>query len=149
MGYSILSLEASENGKRSRYCSPAAMVATLEESIMDHILKKRDIPFRPDAEPYTKRKLLSDMLVQRHRKRCPPDATGTHLYRLGKDCIFSTKGIPQPRLDVYAQVARQAVIEKTASHTPRETLNIASISETIFGVAIDPAIEPEVIIHSQ
>jgi hypothetical protein len=66
-----------------------------------------------------------------------------------KDCIFSTKGIPQPRLDVYAQVARQAVIEKTASHTPRETLNIASISETIFGVAIDPAIEPEVIIHSQ
>jgi hypothetical protein len=64
MGYSILSLEASGHGKRSRYCSPAAVVATLEESIMDLILNKRDIPFRPDAEPYTKRKLLSDMLVR-------------------------------------------------------------------------------------
>jgi hypothetical protein len=149
MGYSILSLEASGHGKRSRYCSPAAVVATLEESIMDLILKKRDIPFRPDAEPYTKRKLLSDMLcgdIGKDARRMRPEPI---YIDWANDCIFSTKGIPQPRLDVYAQVARQAVIEKTASHTPRETLNIASISETIFGVAIDPAIEPEVIIHSQ
>jgi hypothetical protein len=54
MGYSILSLEASENGKRSRHSSPSAILATLEEGIMDHILKKRAVPFNPNGEPYTK-----------------------------------------------------------------------------------------------
>jgi len=132
MGYSILSLEASEKGKRSRFSSPAAIVATLQESIMDHILKAREIPFRPDAEPYTKRKLLSDLLCSdlgKDARRMRPEPI---YIDWAQDCIFSTTGIPQPRLDVYAQVVQQAVIDKIASNATREALDIASISESIL-----------------
>ena len=137
-GYSILSLEASENGKRSSYSSPAAIVATLEESIMDHILEKRKIPFRPEAEPYTKRKLLSDLMcgdIGKDARRMRPEPIYIDWVQ---DCLFSTKGIPQPRLDVYAQVVRQPVVQETASMVSRQDLTMASISENTFGVAFHP-----------
>ena len=132
MGYSILSLEASGNGTRSRYSSPAAIVATLEESIMDHILRKREIPFRPDAEPYTKRKLLSDLLcgdLGKDARRMRPEPI---YIDWANECMFSTTGIPQPRLDVYAQVARRPVADETAGMATQETLKLASISENIY-----------------
>jgi hypothetical protein len=139
-GYSILSLEASENGKRSSYFSPAAIVATLEESIMDHILEKRNIPIRSDAEPYTKRKLLSDLMcsdLEKDARRMRPEPIYIDWVQ---NCIFSTNGIPQPRLDVYAQVARQPepVVQETASTVSRQDLTMASISENTFGVALQP-----------
>lgn len=149
MGYSILSLESSVNGKRSRYSSPVSVVATLEESIMDLILKERGIPFSPDAEPYTKRKFLSDLLcsdIGKDARRIRPEPI---YIDWANDCIFSTKGIPRPRLDVYAQVARQAAVEKTVGHKSQAALNIASLSENIFGVAIDPDTKPHVSIHPQ
>ncbi|BBO67090.1 hypothetical protein DSCA_10200 [Desulfosarcina alkanivorans] len=135
MGYSILSLEASENGIRSRYSSPAAIVATIEESIMDHILKKREIPFRPDADPYVKRRLVSDLLcadLGKDARRMRPEPI---YIDWANDCLFSTSGIPQPRLDVYAQVARQPVLDDTAGMTPQEALELASAADTIFGAA--------------
>ncbi|MBC2742023.1 MAG: hypothetical protein HGJ93_02975 [Desulfosarcina sp.] len=149
MGYSILSLEASENGKRSRYSSPTSILATLEESIIDHILKRREIPSNPDAEPYTKRKLLSDLLCSdlgKDARRMRPEPI---YIDWAQDCMFSTKGIPQPRLDLYAQVARQAVDGGSASVTSFEAINIASISESIFGVANNPAINATVSILSR
>ncbi len=149
MGYSILSLEASEKGKRSRYSSPMAILATLEESIMDQILKKRALPSNPDAEPYTKRKLLSDLLcsdLEKDARRMRPEPI---YIDWAENCTFTTKGIPQPRLDTYAQVARQAVGGESASATSFEAINIASISESIFGVTINPVIGPTVSILSQ
>lgn len=148
MGYSILSLEASVNGKRSRYASPTAILATLEESIMDHILNKREIPFNPDAEPYTKRKLLSDLLCSdlgKDARRMRPELIYIDWAR---DCRFSTVGIPQLRLDVYAQVARQADDRKFTSAAAFEPINIASISESIFGITLKPVVNPTVSILS-
>jgi hypothetical protein len=138
MGYSILSLEASKNGKRSSHSSPAAIVATLEESLMDHILEKRKIPSRPDAEPYTKRKLLSDLLCSdlgKDARRMRPEPI---YIDWAQDCIFSTTDIPQPRLDVYAHVARQPVVQETAVLVNHQDLTMASISENTFGVAFQP-----------
>ena len=149
MGYSILSLEASENGKRSRYSSPVAILSTLEESIMDQILKRREIPSNPDAEPYTKRKLLSDLLCSDLGKDARRMRPKPIYIDWAQDCTFSTTRIPQPRLDMYVQVARQAVDGQSASITSFESINIASISESIFGVAIYPIIKPSVSILSQ
>jgi hypothetical protein len=150
MGYTILSLEASEKGRRSRYSSPAAIVATLEEGIIDHILKQREIPFRVDAEPYTKRKLLSDLLcsdVGKDPRRMRPEPI---YIDWAKDCTFSTTGIPQSRLDVYAQIARYAGDRESARiSAPFESINMASISETIFGVAVKPGTHPSVSILSR
>jgi hypothetical protein len=139
MGYSILSLEASGNGKRSSHSSPVAIVATMEESIMDHILEKREIPSRPDAEPYTKRKRLSDLLCSdlgKDARRMHPEPIYIDWL---KDCIFSTKGIPQRRLEVYAQAARQAVVEETASIASDQGLTMASIFEITVDVAFQPS----------
>lgn len=149
MGYSILSLESSENGYRSRHSSPASIVATLEESIMDHILEKREIPSRPDAEPYIKRKLISDLLCSdlgKDARRMRPEPIYIDWLQ---DCVFSTKGIPQPRLDVYAQATRQAVVEETASIASDQGLTMASISGKPFGVAFQSDASPAVSILSR
>ena len=148
-GYSILSLEAPADGNRSRYSSPAAIVATLEESIMDHILAAREIPFKLDCEPYTKRKLLSDLLCSdlgKDARRMRPEPI---YIDWAQDCTFSTRGIPEPRLNKFAQVPEQAPEKETASLETRESINIASISENIFGVVIDAAVEPPISIFSQ
>jgi hypothetical protein len=148
-GYSILSLEASTNGNRSRYSSPAAVVATLEESIMDHILAAREIPFKADAEPYTKRKLLSELLCSdlgkdAHRMRPEP------IYiDWAQDCTFSTQGIPRPRLNKFAQVPQQVPGKESASLGSHESINMASISESTFGVVINAAIVAPLSIVSQ
>jgi hypothetical protein len=53
-GYSILSLETSRKGYPSPYSTPTAMLATLDEGIMDHVLKERGIGFGRMASPATK-----------------------------------------------------------------------------------------------
>lgn len=148
-GYSILSLEASGKGKRSRYSSPAAIVGTFEESIMDHILKARAIPCKVDAEPCTKRKLLSDLLCSdlgKDARRMRPQPI---YIDWAQDCMFSTQGIPQLRLDVYVQAAQQVPPNKTARIEPPEPINVASISESKFGVVIHPAVLPPLSIFPQ
>ena len=142
MGYSILSLEASEKGKRSRYSSPDAILATLEEGIMDLILTKRAIPFNPDAEPYTKRRLLSDLLCSDLGKSARRMRPGPIHIDWAQDCTFSAEGIPPARLDRYVQAERWPDEKKLAGISSSEAINIASISESVFGVSLNPVIHP-------
>lgn len=137
LGYSIISLEASDKGERSRYSSPMAVLATLEEGIMDHILKERSVSFKPDAEPYTKRNLLSELLCSdlgKDARRMRPEPIYVDWTR---NCTFSTKGIPQFRLDIYAAVSRQAIGEEIAAAVSEDIISLASISEHVFGVAFN------------
>jgi hypothetical protein len=53
-GYSVLSLEVSRKGYRSPYTTPIAMLATLDEGLMDHILTERDIGFGRMTSPEAK-----------------------------------------------------------------------------------------------
>jgi hypothetical protein len=131
-GYSILSLEAAVKGERSPYSSPGAVLSTLKEGIMDQILKSRGIAFKPDAEPYTKRKLLSDMLcsdlgISARRMRPEP------IYiDWGGDCIFTTKSIPQARLEMYAQATRQALDKNTAKASSPGRMDVAAIAKNLI-----------------
>jgi len=141
-GYSILSLEASHNGQRSRYASPAAIVATVEESIIDQILKARGIPFKTDAEPYTKHKLLSDLLCSdlgKDARRMRPEPIYIDWAR---DCIFSTRGIPPACLSAYAQITLQPPAASSASVEPMALFNMPSISESSFAVVMAPPVKP-------
>ncbi len=149
LGYSILSLEPSGNGNRSPYSTPAAILSTFEEGIIDHILKKRDIPFNPDAEPYIKRKLLSDLLcsdLEKDAHRMQPEPI---YIDWAQDCTFITKRIPKPRLDQYARSAQQTVDGEFSRVSTFEAMKIASISESVFGVAILPTIHPPVSLLSR
>jgi hypothetical protein len=148
-GYSILSLEASKKDKRSRYSSPDAIVATLEEGIMDRILTKRSIPFNPDAEPYTKRRLLSNLLCSDLRKDARRMRPGPIHIDWAQDCTFSTEAIPPARLDRYAQAERLVDEKKLSGALSSETINIASISESIFGISLKPAIDPATSLRTQ
>jgi hypothetical protein len=149
MGYSILSLEASENGKRSRYSSPVAILATLEEAIMDRILDKRAIPFNPDAEPYTKRRLLSDLLCSDLGKDARRMRPGPIYIDWAQECTFANRGIPPARLDRYAQIERWPVENEAAQMSSPEAINIASVSESILDVAQNPVISPTISILSR
>ncbi len=140
MGYSILSLEASQNGRQSRYSSPSSIVETLEEGIVDHILASRSVRFNRNAEPYAKRKLLSDLLLAdlgKDARRMRPEPI--YIDWLA-NCRFSTQGIPKARLDKYAR-ANQRLSEKARDFAETaEIINVASISENIFGISMNPAV---------
>lgn len=142
-GYSILSLEAPQKGRRSRYASPTAIISTLEEGVMDHILTTRGILFKADAEPYTKRKLLSDLLCSDLGKSARRMRPQPIYIDWAQDCTFSTQGIPSTRLESFSQASRSKEIEETAESS--DALNMASISESTFGavpVPFHPAQEP-------
>ena len=149
MGYSIISLEAPKTGKRSRYASPAAVIATLEEGIVDHILKERSIPFNLDAEPYIKRKLLGDLLCSdlgKDARRMRPEPIHIDWDR---DCTFSTRNIPRSRLERYATASQQGIGEDVAVLASNAAINIASVSETSFGVALNGAVNPPFTVFSR
>lgn len=136
MGYTILSLEAPEKGMKSCYSSPATVLATLEEGIMDHILRERAIPFNPDCEPYIKRKLLGDLLcndLETDARRMRPEPI---YIDWSQNCVFASKGIPQSRLDAYATLSRHPIDQDIAIASSSEAINIASISESIFGITV-------------
>lgn len=148
MGYSILSLEEPEKGKRPRYASPAAVLSTLEEGIVDHILENREISFHPDAEPCTKKKLLSDLLcadLEKDPRRMRP--TPFYIDWAG-DCTFSEQ-IPESRLDMYAKASRQPEDENLAVASPWDVINIASITEEIFGGVLNQVTDPALSMRSQ
>jgi hypothetical protein len=76
-GYSILSLETSRKNYRSPYTSPMAMLATLDEGVMDHILCERGIAFGRMTSPKTKavhlaRLFCSDLDLDPRRLRPAP-----------------------------------------------------------------------------
>jgi hypothetical protein len=60
-----------------------------------------------------------------------------------RECIFSTRDIPKPRLASYVAAVshheKGNVAELMASN---DAINIASLSETIFGVVMDSAPAP-------
>jgi hypothetical protein len=117
-------------------------LATLEEGIIDHILTKRAIRFNPDAEPYTKRRLLGELLCSDLGKDARRMRPGPIHIDWAQDCTFSATGIPPARLDKYAQAERRPDEKKLAGVSSSEPINIASISESRFGVSLEPAFHP-------
>lgn len=148
-GYSILSLEASRKGQRSRYTSPAAVVGTLEEGIMDHILQSRGIAFKINANPHTKCKLISDLLCSdlgKNARRMRPQPI---YIDWSQDCTFSTRNIPRSRLDLFASGGREETQQDSAEIESSEAINVASISESIFGVVVEPVVIQPALVYSR
>ncbi len=109
-GYSILSLEIPSPGGRDFYATPTAVMGTLNEGIMDRILKQRDIDFGPLTAKYVKNLLLSqllcrDLAVDARRLRPKPI-----LIDWGNGCRFTTR-IPENFLAAY-QAATQEMFAK-------------------------------------
>ena len=137
-GYSIISLEAPKKGKRSHYAYPGAVLATFDEGIVDHILEKRSIQFNPNAEPYTKRKLLVDLLchdLDNNAREMRPEPI---YINWDENCIFSTRDIPDSRLARYAAASQHDNQQDIAAIDVKEAINMASISEATFGVTVSP-----------
>lgn len=106
-GYSVLSLEASRKGYRSPYTTPTAMIATLDEGIMDHILTERGIDFGRMTSPGTKaahlaRLFCADLDLDPRRLRPAPYAIDWE-----NGCRFTTE-LGQERKSRY-----QAVVAAT------------------------------------
>jgi hypothetical protein len=148
-GYSIISLEAPKQGKRSRYAYPGTVLATIDEGIVDHILKKRSVDFNPNAEPYTKRMLLADLLcrdLDKHARGMRPEPI---YINWDQDCIFSTRDIPGARLARYAAASQNDNRQEIAALAVKDAINIASISETTFGVTLSPDIIQPIAVFSR
>jgi hypothetical protein len=99
-GFSILSLEASTKEYRSSYSTPMAVLATLDESIMDHILSQRDIALTRLTSQREKRVLLADLLckdldIEARRLRPVP------IYIDWQNACCFTRSIPEDRLSTY------------------------------------------------
>ncbi|MBL7173472.1 MAG: hypothetical protein ISS68_11615 [Desulfobacteraceae bacterium] len=113
-GYSILSLEAPVSGKHSFYGTPTAVMGTLAEGLMDHILKQRSISFGRLTEKYTKslylsRLLCQDLSVDVRRLRPKPIFIDWE-----NGCRF-TQNMPEEHLAVYQKSTRElfAKVPKT------------------------------------
>ncbi len=99
-GFTILSLEESQQGYKSRYTHPSAVIMTLDEGIMDHILAQRSVRFGPLTNLYTKTLELAallcrDLKIDARRMRPKPifiDWEG--------DCRFSAS-IPKRGMSLY------------------------------------------------
>lgn len=134
MGYSIISLESSKKGKQSHYTSLAAVLATMDEGIMDHILKERSISSNVSLTPYAKRKLLIDLLcadIGRDARRIRPEPI---YIEWGGTCTFSTHDIPLHRLNEYTAAMNNNSQQDLAVLTASEPISIASVSKTTLGI---------------
>ena len=137
-GYSIISLEAPIKGKRPHYAYPGAVLATLDEGIVDHILERRSIQFNTNAEPYTKRKLLADLLCHDLDKNAREMRPEPIYINWDQDCIFLARDIPSSRLARYAAASQQENHPDVAALAAKDAIKMASISETTFGVIVSP-----------
>ncbi len=99
-GYSILSLDDSANGKKNDYSTITDVISTLDESIIDKILTKRNCPFtlwtsRRAKLQHITNLIIMDLDIDPQRMRPSP------IYiDWDNDCIF-TPSIPQDRLELY------------------------------------------------
>ncbi|WP_319525445.1 putative glycoside hydrolase [uncultured Desulfosarcina sp.] len=148
-GYSIISLEAYQKGQRSSYTSPAAVVGTLEEGIMDHILQSRGISFKTNANPHTKRKLISDLLCSDLGKSARRMRPQPIYIDWSQGCTFSTGNIPKSRLELFAHGGREETRETSTEIEASEPINIAAISESIFGVVMEPMVIQPTMVFSR
>lgn len=110
-GYSILSLETPVRGDRYFYATPTAVLGTLNEGVMDHILKQREIAFGPLTTKHVKKILLSrllcrDLAIDARRLRPKPI-----FIDWDNDCVFEPK-IPEKRLAAYRKATRQLFAKK-------------------------------------
>jgi len=100
VGYSILSLDDSANGKKNDYATITDVASTLDESIIDQILTKRNCPFTFWTSRRTKLKHITNLIVQ------DIDAEPQRMRALPiyvdwvSDCIFN-RSIPPDRLELY------------------------------------------------
>ena len=104
-GFTILSLEESQKDYKSRYTHPAAVIMTLDEGVIDHILAQRSIRIGPMTDLYTKTLELAallcrDLKIDARRMRPKPifiDWEG--------DCRFSAS-IPKHEMSRYVDYTR-------------------------------------------
>ncbi|MFP4071595.1 MAG: putative glycoside hydrolase, partial [Desulfovibrionales bacterium] len=61
-GFSIVSLDESKPGRRNNFATPAAMLAALDEAIIDHVLTTRNIAFTPWTTKARKQALLAGIM---------------------------------------------------------------------------------------
>ncbi len=99
-GYSILSLDDTAAGGESRYSTVIDLVSTLDESIIDRILGRREVSFSTLTSHYTKLSHISRLLVQ---------DLGTDSRRMHPSPIYIdwdgesvfTSSVPAERLELY------------------------------------------------
>jgi hypothetical protein len=99
-GFSIISLEASGNKNRPAYATLIQVLETMDEGIMDQILKTRQVPFSRRTAKYAKKLRLADLLcrdlaIDPRLLRPRPIYIDWH-----EDCRF-TRTIPPERLSNY------------------------------------------------
>ncbi len=99
-GYSILSLDASANGEKNDHATLTGVASTLDEGVMDQILKGRGI----DVSQWTNRRtkitqitklIIQDLSVDPCRMRPVP------FYIDWDNGCFFTRSVPPPRLELY------------------------------------------------
>lgn len=99
-GYSILSMDDSSNGGKNEYATLTEVASTLDESIIDRILKSRGIPVSRWTSHRTKvthitKLIIQDLEVDPCRMRPAP------IYiDWDTDCVFA-RSIPPGRLELY------------------------------------------------
>jgi hypothetical protein len=109
-GYSIVSLEQSENGSRRVYSTLIQVLETLDEGIMDRILATRAIPFSRLTCKYNKEVNLAELICQDLRidpRRLRPQA----IYIDWQNGCRFTRTIPEDRLINY-RIAAEATFSK-------------------------------------
>lgn len=103
-GYTIISLEESKNQYKSAYSTLIPVLNTVDEGIMDRILRQRNIPFHKMTDKITKNMLIVDLLskdlaIDSRRMRPMP------IYiDWDNNCRF-TRSVPKDGLYSYLQAA--------------------------------------------
>jgi hypothetical protein len=109
-GYSIVSLDQTETGKKGDYSTLIQVLETIDEGIMDKILTQRAIPFSRLTSKYSKKLRLAGLICKDLRldpRRLQPKAIYID-WRNG--CQF-TRTIPDSRL-IHYRIAAESVFSK-------------------------------------
>jgi hypothetical protein len=109
-GYSIVSLEEFKKGNKATYPTLIQVLETLDEGIMDRILKTRKIPFSRSTSKYRKKLHIADLLsndlrIDLRRLRPKP------IYIDWQNGCRFTRTIPQTRLVDY-RIAGESTFAK-------------------------------------
>jgi hypothetical protein len=104
-GYTIISLEESKNQYKSAYSTLISVLNTVDEGIMDRILRRRNIPFHKMTDKITKNMLIvnllsKDLAIDSRRMRPMP------IYIDWDNTCRFTQSVPKDGLYSYLQAAR-------------------------------------------